>query len=213
MGKVDCEASERDQEVGLRPWFGRRGRTCCLRWDTVLSEDSICFARFDLVLLFRVPRRAMGSTILEAWAACTARDWRGWKRTTTWGHFIFIFITAATCKQNTQDVIYVSGVVVGTIAGDLFFLTLQVLRAVFFEGRESSELSDAIQKGLLLLLRVSCQNLLGQPQFLVGLPLLTRRWKNRKRSSGVLAGFYWLPRSLDILYDLCMSEGDSGEGR
>lgn len=89
--------------------------------------------------------------------------------------FISFLSQLETYKQNTQDVIYVSGVVVGTIAGDLFFLTLQVLRAVFFEGRESSELSDAIQKGLLLLLRVSCQNLLGQPQFLVGLPLLTRR--------------------------------------
>lgn len=67
-------------------------------------------------------------------------------------------------------------VVRGTIAGDLFSLTLQVLRAVFFECCESLMLPEAIQKGLLLLLRMGCQNLFGQPKFfLIGLPLLTGR--------------------------------------
>lgn len=50
-----------------------------------------------------------------------------------------------------------------TIAGDLFPLLLQVLRAISFELRESTELPEAIQEGLLLLLRMGCQNLLGQP--------------------------------------------------
>ena len=60
MGKADCEVSEGDQEVGLRPWLRRGGRSCsCLCWDAVLSEDSIFFARLDLVFLVRVPRRAV----------------------------------------------------------------------------------------------------------------------------------------------------------
>lgn len=50
-----------------------------------------------------------------------------------------------------------------TIAGDLFPLLLQVLRAICFELREPTELPEAIQEGLLLLLRMGCQNLLGQP--------------------------------------------------
>lgn len=71
-------------------------------------------------------------------------------------------------------------------------------------------LPEVIQKGLLLLLRVGRQNLLGQPQFLIGLPLLTGRRNNRERNPGVLDGLYRLSCSLDILYDLCMSKGDSG---
>lgn len=73
MGKVDCEVSEGDQEVGLRPWLRRGGRSCCcLWWDTVLSEDSICFARFDLVFLIRMPRRALGLQDRAAGAALLA---------------------------------------------------------------------------------------------------------------------------------------------
>lgn len=66
MGKADWEVSEGDHEVGFSPWFSRGGRSCCccLLWgDTVLSDDSTCFVRFDLVFLTRVPRRAVGSAL------------------------------------------------------------------------------------------------------------------------------------------------------
>lgn len=63
----------------------------------------------------------------------------------------------------------------GTIADWLFSLALQVSGAVCLECCESTKLPEAVQKGLLLFLCVGCQNLLGQSQFLVGLPLRTGR--------------------------------------
>lgn len=97
----------------------------------------------------------------------------------------------------------VSVVVRRTIAGHLSSLTLQVLRAVCPECCESAMLLEAIQKGLLLLLRMGCQNLLGQAQPLVGLPLLTGRGNSRKRRSpDVVDGLYRLSCPRDILYDL-----------
>lgn len=57
----------------------------------------------------------------------------------------------------------VSVVFSGTIAGDLLPVALQVLGTVSFECCETAKLSEAVQKGLLLLLGMGCQNLLGQP--------------------------------------------------
>lgn len=69
--------------------------------------------------------------------------------------------------------------VTGTIVGDLFSLALQVLRTVCLERRESPKLLETTEERLLLLLRVGRQNLLGQTQFLVGLPLLAGRRYSR----------------------------------
>lgn len=78
-------------------------------------------------------------------------------------------------SQNYPSCVSMGLVFSCTIAADLFFLTLQVLGAVWFEGGESAKLSEVTQKGLLLLLRMCCQNLLGQAQLLVALSLLTGR--------------------------------------
>lgn len=109
-------------------------------------------------------------------------------------------------SQNYPSCVSMGLVFSCTIAADLFFLTLQVLGAVCFEGGESAKLSEVTQKGLLLLLRMCCQNLLGQAQLLVALSLLTGRWKCTRRSRKVLAGFGHFPCAWYVLYDLCMND-------
>lgn len=95
----------------------------------------------------------------------------------------------------------------GTVTGDLLPLALQVLGAGCFEGRESTKLPEAIEEGLLLLLSVGCQNLLGQAQLLVRLPLLTGRTHCRgRRRASVLARFRRVSGSCNVLYDFCKDE-------
>lgn len=97
----------------------------------------------------------------------------------------------------------------GTVSGELLSLALKVLGAVGLESRQSPQLLETIEERLLLLLCVGCQNLLGQAQFLVGLPLLARRRHNRRNSAGVLAGVSRLSGAGNVLYDLCVD--DSGK--
>lgn len=87
----------------------------------------------------------------------------------------------------------------GTIGGDLLSLALKVLGAVGLERRQSPQLLETIEECLLLLLCVGCQNLLGQAQFLVGLPLLDGRRHSRRSCAGVLAGVSRLSSSGDVL--------------
>lgn len=94
-----------------------------------------------------------------------------------------------------------------TVADELFSPPLQVLGAVCLERGQPVKLLEAAQEVLLLLLRVGCQNLLGQSQFLVPPPLLTGRGQSGERTSaGALAGLHCLPRSRYVLYDLCVDE-------
>lgn len=97
----------------------------------------------------------------------------------------------------------------GTVACDLLSLVLRVLGAVGLERRKSPQLLETTEERLLLLLRVGCQNLLGQAQFLVGLPLLAGRWYSRQSSACVMAGVSRLSGSGDVLYDFCVD--DSGK--
>lgn len=97
----------------------------------------------------------------------------------------------------------------GTVGGELLSLALKVLGAVGLESRQSPQLLETIEERLLLLLCVGCQNLLGQAQFLVGLPLLAGRRHNRRNSAGVLAGVSRLSGAGNVLYDLCVD--DSGK--
>ena len=87
-----------------------------------------------------------------------------------------------------------------TIADDLPPLALQVLRAVSLEGRDSPQLPEAVEEGLLLLLGVGCQHLLGQTQFLVRLPLLVGRGHGTRGRAGGLVPIGHL------LYDLCTDD-------
>jgi len=87
-----------------------------------------------------------------------------------------------------------------TIADDLPPLALQVVRAVGLEGRDSPQLPEAVEEGLLLLLRVGRQDLLGEPQFLVGLPLLVGRGHGAQGRPGGLVPIGHL------LDDLCTDD-------
>ena len=92
-----------------------------------------------------------------------------------------------------------------TVAADLVSLLLQVLGAVC----KSTKLSETTQKGLLLLLRMSCQHPLSQTQFLVGLLLMTGRYNRTRRSAMILAGFCCLPRTWNVFCDLWMNDSET----
>lgn len=65
------------------------------------------------------------------------------------------------CYGNSHQIIQrVRLVFSGTVTVDLLSLTLQVLRAVVFQGCVSAQILEAMQKGLFLLLSMGCQHLL-----------------------------------------------------
>lgn len=108
----------------------------------------------------------------------------------------------------TNDLIILLVLFSSTSNGAFISLLIQGYGEACFVWSESSKFSDATEKGLLLLLRMSRQHLLSQTKFLVGFHLLTGRW-NWMRSIHVLVGLWNVSSNSYILCDLCRNDNET----
>lgn len=94
-----------------------------------------------------------------------------------------------------------------TLRCHLSFLPLQIQRAVCFKSVHPSQLTEAVQKRLFFLLRMRCQDLLGEAEFLISLSLLTVR-RDGGRRDGETRDFSAFCTG-DVLDDLCKAKDET----